>query len=495
MLEQLLTKSTLNAKDENIYYTLVDCCSGQSYVYPIGHYLAGYPIYILYDGNYDSIAPETVITNPEIITSITSSTGFELKGCLILKATQAPGQVVPINLQNWYDVFYSNLVTTPKCCDCNSSCNSVFFQLYNIRTIEFGQYIYSFTGPTGNYNGYGYYQIIIGTEIYYIWYSTQDQAWVFNDTLGDTTSIFFALSNNNTIPINENVDITDWDVNGESIAGLQSYQCKSQLPVSTTIQTNINIEERYQLTCCSNGEALKINGLPAVFVFQGLTSNENHPDDFLEVVLTTIKDINANVITGCYRVTEADCFEEYEEILWHNFFVLTECVSTCQECLPKPEIIPPITNHKTIYPDYIINNVDPDKAEQIFCAFGDANYEKVLALRFGVQFCCPTDLMQSTIEHEILKMDIAENANACCPIEPLPGTCKKYTITIPVDVEGWLYFKDCSGIVRTVLFYAASQPHEVFVCGVTGQTTAEIYILTASHNLLQVQFVEGIDCN
>jgi hypothetical protein len=103
--------------------------------------------------------------------------------------------------------------------------------------------------------------------------------------------------------------------------------------------------------------------------------------------------------------------------------------------------------------------------------------------------------MQSTIEHEILKMDIAEDVNACCPVEPLPGTCKKYTITIPVDVEGWLYFKDCSGIVRTVLFYAASQPHEVFVCGVTGQTTAEIYILTTSHNLLQVQFVEGIDCN
>jgi hypothetical protein len=254
-------------------------------------------------------------------------------------------------------------------------------------------------------------------------------------------------------------------------------------------------EERYQLTCCSTGEALTVNGLPGVFVFQGLTSNANHPDDFLEVVLTTIKDINANVITGCYRVTEAECFEEWEEIAWQDFFVETECVDTCQECLPKPVIIPPVTNHKIIYPDFIINNAEPFDAEQIFCAFGDANYEKVLALRYGIQFCCPTDLMQSIIEHEILKMDIAEDPDACCPVAPLPGTCKKYSVIIPVSVEGWLYFKDCRNIVRTVMFHSASAPYEVFVCGIAAQTSADIYILANNQSLLQVQFSQGVDCN
>lgn len=172
-------------------------------------------------------------------------------------------------------------------------------------------------------------------------------------------------------------------------------------------------EERYQLTCCSNGEALKINGLPAVFVFKGVVKNDNHPDNFLEVVLTTIKDINGNLITGCFRVTEAECYQEWEELLWEDFFIEIQCVDSCIECLPKPVVIPPVTNHREIYPEYKINNVDSEKAEQIFCAFGDANYEKVLALRFGIQFCCPTDLMQATIEHEILKMDIAEDPNAC----------------------------------------------------------------------------------
>jgi hypothetical protein len=103
--------------------------------------------------------------------------------------------------------------------------------------------------------------------------------------------------------------------------------------------------------------------------------------------------------------------------------------------------------------------------------------------------------MQSTIEHEILKMDIAEDPNACCPIAPLPGTCKKYSIIIPINVEGWLYFKDCNSVVRTVMFYSATTPYEVFVCGITEQTSSDIYILANNQDLLQVQFSEGGDCN
>jgi hypothetical protein len=481
--------------DENIYYTLVDCCSGQSYVYPQGHYLAGYPIYILYDGNYDTITPEDIIVvnQPEIITSVTDSLGFEIKGCFILKLASAPIGQPPINLQNWYDVFYSNLITTPLCCDCNTSCNSLFFMLGG--SIEYGQGIFSFVGPTGNYNGRNYYSFTYGPNTFYVFYLStggDGPGWYITRALGGITGGYSYLPQSWMIPAEVGI-ITCFDSEGAPCI-VQSYICKAP-ELAVTPAEYAYPEEKYQLTCCSTGDALKINGLPAIFVFTGKTSNGNHPDDYLELVITTIKDINANIITGCYRLTEADCPEEWEEIKWEDFFIETDCVSTCEECLPKHKHPKPITDHKYIYPEYKINNVDSYEAEKIFCAFGDANYEKVLALRFGVQFCCPTDLMQSTIEHEILKMDIAEDVNACCPIEPLPGTCKKYTITIPVDVEGWLYFKDCSGIVRTVLFYAASQPHEVFVCGVTGQTTAEIYILTTSHNLLQVQFVEGIDCN
>jgi len=483
-------------KSITYYYTLVDCCSNQPYIYPEGHYLAGYAMYIMYDGNYNGYSPDDVIATGSIITSIEDSLGFTVSGCMLLKPATAPIGNPPINLQNWWDVFYANLNTTPMCCDCNSSCNSLFFQIISTGNIEYGQTIYSFVGPTGNYGGSNYYELAISdgitTDYLYIWYSTQELIWYLTTTLGDTTAAGSVLNSMDPIPAYENV-ITEWEPVNDKFR-FQSYICKTPKPVVPPSEYKYP-EERYQLTCCSTGEALVVNGLPGVFVFQGLTSNNNHPDDFLEVVLTTIKDINANVITGCYRLTEAECFEEWEEVLWQDFFVETECVSTCQECLPKPVIIPPVTNHKMIYPDFIINNADPIDAEQIFCAFGDANYEKVLALRYGIQFCCPTDLMQSTIEHEILKMDITEDPNACCPVAPLPGTCKKYSVVIPMEVEGHLYFKDCSGIKRTVMFYSFSTPYEVFVCGITGQTSADIYILANNQDLLQVQFSEGVDCN
>ena len=56
--------------------------------------------------------------------------------------------------------------------------------------------------------------------------------------------------------------------------------------------------ENYQLSCCSNGEMLQINNLPAVFVFSGVAQNDNHPDNLIESVLTAIKDINLMIVTG-----------------------------------------------------------------------------------------------------------------------------------------------------------------------------------------------------
>tara|TARA_R110001592_G_scaffold64112_2_gene196830 strand:- start:5536 stop:6306 length:771 start_codon:yes stop_codon:yes gene_type:complete len=248
--------------------------------------------------------------------------------------------------------------------------------------------------------------------------------------------------------------------------------------------------ENYQLSCCSTGEMLQINNLPAVFVFTGITQNDNHPDNFQEVVLTAIKDINSNVITGCYKLVEWNCPEEYEQIAWEDFFVITECVDTCIECLPKPEPVKVITNHKTIYPEFKVNNVDPNKAESIFCKFGSAIYEEVLELRYGIKHCCPTDLMHSRIAFEILKMDITENKLDCCPNPPVPAQCKKYKITLPVNIQGVLYFKDCYSREISVEFAASSHTNQVNVCGITGQTGIDIYAKDLTGTLISLSFVE-----
>lgn len=195
---------------------------------------------------------------------------------------------------------------------------------------------------------------------------------------------------------------------------LEEYASNVIIPKSISgIGDKVHPEERYQLNCCSTGKALEVNGLPAIFVYKGIAKNDNYPDNFLEVVLTSITDISGNIISGCFKLVDAECFDEYEELAWENIFIETECVNTCSECLPKPAKEEIITNHKIIYPEFKVNNVDPYEAEQIFCEFGTAMYEKVLALKYGVQFCCPTDLMQSTIELEILKMDIAVDNTFC----------------------------------------------------------------------------------
>ena len=250
------------------------------------------------------------------------------------------------------------------------------------------------------------------------------------------------------------------------------------------------LDEKYQLTCCSTGKALEVNGLPAVFLFKGEYSNGHHPDTLLESVLTAIRDINGNIISGCFKVEEAGCFEEYQELAWEDIFIDVECVETCAECLPLPEVILPLTNHKLIYPEFIVNNVDSNEAESIFCTFGDAMYQKVLALRYGVQFCCPVDLQQAQIELEILKMDIATDVKACCPVLPSPLTCKKYIITIPSGIEGYLYFKNCLGNKTIVSFSEVNTPYQTYVCGITLQTSASIYIL-ADNLIVPVQFTES----
>ena len=250
--------------------------------------------------------------------------------------------------------------------------------------------------------------------------------------------------------------------------------------------------EYYQLVCCESGKVLEVNGLPAKFIYTGLFNNDNTPDSMYEKVLTRITDISGNDILGCYKLVDADCYEQWEEFEFEDIFFTVECVSSCEECVPKHVHTPPVLNHKIIYPEFKVNNADPFDAEKIMCEYASGEYQKVLSLRYGIQFCCPVDLMQSKIEMEILKMDMAEDINACN--NPAPSTtCKKYTITIPANAEGILYFKDCNNTQRTVQFVSASQSYNVFICGITQQTAQDIYILINHTMVTPVTFVENAE--
>jgi len=45
-----------------------------------------------------------------------------------------------------------------------------------------------------------------------------------------------------------------------------------------------------------------------------------------------------------------------------------------------------------------------------------------------------------------------------------------------------------------VQFSQSSAPFETYVCGITGQTSADIYILTNSSIIIPASFIESVDC-
>ena len=270
------------------------------------------------------------------------------------------------------------------------------------------------------------------------------------------------------------------------MAGLdQNYQTAVSNGASTFI------EERYKLICCSTGEALKLNGLTAVFVYEGFNLPNTHPDDLIEVVITAFKTTNGVVITGCYKLLEEECKEEeWTEFKWLDTFTEITCVNDCFECLPEPVIVKSLIKQKVLYPNFIVNNVDPDKAESIFCTYADMNYKKVLALRYGIEFCCPFDLVSATIDFEILKMDIATDSKACCVINIPETSCADYTVTLidPLLIDFNFFstqifwqvaYNDCNNEIN---WYDITDSGPYVLCGVAGQNTNTIYLRAIDYN-------------
>jgi hypothetical protein len=259
-------------------------------------------------------------------------------------------------------------------------------------------------------------------------------------------------------------------------------------------------EERYQLICCSTGKPLQVNGLTGVFVYSGVNLPDCHPDDFLDVVITSIKTVSGNYITGCYKILEEACKEDtWNEFKWDDTFLEVICVESCSVCLPTPVIVNPLLEQKTIYPEFIVNNVDPSKAESIFCRYANLTYKKLLALRYGIQFCCPGDIIDAQLDLEILKMDIVTDSKACCPtVTTTP--CFNYEITVgPIEpsyfstIEAFFNYKNCDN-VNTVIQIVNPSATTFVICGIAGQNIDDIYIyqnITVRHNDIALTFSES----
>jgi hypothetical protein len=174
--------------------------------------------------------------------------------------------------------------------------------------------------------------------------------------------------------------------------------------------------EYYQLTQCCNEEPCLIGGKPAVFAFDGTTKGV-HPDELFGKVITTIIDENSNEFCGCFKLKEA-CLEDGVMVIpFHEFFTEIETVDTCEECLPEPEAVEEVlaATPRMIYAEPIYNGLDPEMVEDVMVEFAEVVYKEIMAERYGINFCCPSEFLDAKLDMEILKLDLVTDNSICCP--------------------------------------------------------------------------------
>ena len=176
-------------------------------------------------------------------------------------------------------------------------------------------------------------------------------------------------------------------------------------------------EYYYLVQCCDNLPCTR-NGKPLRLVFSGATSNSILPDDLVSIVMTSITDVNRNKIEGCFKLTDAvtPCNVETEDVAFEDFIFEYTCVNTCKECLPDvPITTPSIIDANTVHAEPFYNGIDPDKVEAAMCRFAEVTYKQMMQKRHGIKYCCMEDAMERKIDFEIIKMDLTDNSDICCP--------------------------------------------------------------------------------
>lgn len=173
--------------------------------------------------------------------------------------------------------------------------------------------------------------------------------------------------------------------------------------------------EYYQLVQCCDNKPCLMDTLPVRFKFTGEMSNGLHPDDLVALVLTKITDINANEYTGCFKLVEADCYPEFKELEFQDFFFKVETTRSCSEC-EKPVVVEPMSLTPMTYAQSYYNGLDVDRVENTMIDYAQNMHQKMMSIRHGIKFCCEENLMDLKIELELINFELTNNPQICCPV-------------------------------------------------------------------------------
>ena len=205
--------------------------------------------------------------------------------------------------------------------------------------------------------------------------------------------------------------------------------CSGSITLNVTPQiyndcTECNSEQCYYLVDCSNPENYIIT------------------DTDLSLEVNNVIKIKYSSV--CWYVSEAvSCTGKIA-------VEVTDSYSTCSECNPSEEQTIPDLKPRSIKPGLGTTNCPPDYVIKTNCSFADQTYQKMVALRYGIKFCCKEDLQKWTIKKSLLDLNslydpslCVNQFQECCPPECVTASLTQfipYGCPVPELIEAILEY-------------------------------------------------------
>ena len=117
----------------------------------------------------------------------------------------------------------------------------------------------------------------------------------------------------------------------------------------------------------------------------------------------------------CGTVTKKyPCIENPQPV---SEIVVLDCFFNCEDCLPEPE--PPVPGFelkpRIVKPGYDTPACTPQYFDRVKCRWSEAVYQHMASKRYGIEFCCETDLQKWEIKNEILDIEVTKDPDIDCP--------------------------------------------------------------------------------
>lgn len=122
----------------------------------------------------------------------------------------------------------------------------------------------------------------------------------------------------------------------------------------------------------------------------------------------------------------------------------------CAACLPLPVPTPPLVlNPRVIKPGYTPPACDIDYIKKVSCNFAEAMFQHVASRRYGLKFCCETDMNKWWIKKQLLDLKSIFDPDACLetPLDCCPP-CDVVAQLLVIQTRGCLAPDSVSAILQ-----------------------------------------------